>query len=262
MNTRWLLALLPLLVAAVAFVLVTGVGPGVVGPENLAVLVAATAGCAVAAGSFDRGDYLWKAWALNTVSNGALVLDTAIFGSTSHFAVRDISHQAAWASAALSTVANVSAVVMVVLVGRAWKVAGLDLQVSPAKRWAAFAASAAVALLISGPGAAADLHAALAGKGDAISGLISDAGDIATLAVLAPVMLTALALRGGTLSWPWALLAVSTLGWLLYDGVGTVAPLLHAEGPQLRPLEEAFRALACVATLSSGMLQRLAVKIA
>lgn len=262
MNPRMLLASVPLLAAMATFAVVAGTGGafGAVLALNLAVLGAATAGCVAAAASFDRGDYLWRAWALNSLSNGALVLDTLLFGPTSHFATREISHQAALVSALLSVVANVSGVVVVVLVGRAWSVAGLDLQVSPAKRWAAFAASAALALLITGPGTWSDLQGALAGHGDALSGLVSDLGDIATLAVLAPVVLTALALRGGSLAWPWALLAVSTLGWLFYDGIGTLAPLLHAHGSQLRPLEEALRALACVATLSAGLLQRLAVR--
>jgi hypothetical protein len=263
MSMRWLLGLLPLAGALVVFTVVATAGtsaPGVILAVNVLVLLAATVGCMLATASFDQGDYLWRAWALNTLSNGVLVVDLLLFGPTSHFATRNLSHGSGLVSALLSTIANISAVAMVVLVGRAWSVAGLDLQVSTTKRWAAFAASIVVALLIAGPGAWNDLQGALVGQGDALSGLISDLGDIATLAVLAPLVLTALALRGGSLAWPWALLAVSTLGWLLFDGIGTLAPLLHAPGPQLRPLEDAFRALASLATLSAGLLQRRAIE--
>lgn len=259
MKSRWMLALAPL-AAALGVAIVVGGAEGlrerVVLAANLVGLLLATVGCAVAAASFDRGDYLWNAWALNALSNGVLLADTLLFGVSSHAAPRVLSSGQALVSGGLSAVANLTALLTVILVGRAWRVAGLDLQVSNRARNLAFAASAVLALAIAAPAAWGDLRELLGGHPDALSGLISDIGDIATLAVLAPVLLTALALRGGTLAWPWGLLAVSTLGWLGFDAISA----LGFAGSHAQVAEESFRMLACVANLSAGLLQWLAVR--
>ena len=69
---------------------------------------------------------------------------------------------------------------------------------------------------------------------------------------------TALALRGGTLAWPWGLIVLGTVGWVLHDASGPIATAFGMAPSELKPLSEAFRWWGCVAYLSAGLLQRQA----
>jgi hypothetical protein len=83
--------------------------------------------------------------------------------------------------------------------------------------------------------------------------------DAASISLIAPVMLTALALRGSDIAWPWALLTASSFGWLCYDAVFSISSVLHANGDPFRALGESFHALACVGAGAAGIAQRLVV---
>ena len=74
-----------------------------------------------------------------------------------------------------------------------------------------------------------------------------------------PVLLTALALRGGVLAWAWLLVAATQSSWLLYDAAGTVGFAFHLEHAHTRPFEELFRTLACTLAFVSGIAQRWAI---
>jgi hypothetical protein len=188
-----------------------------------------------------------------------LLLKPLLFGSDGHYAARSPSSPAALAGGGLTTLANLSVVVGMVLVGRAWKVAGLDLGVSRGVRLGASGASIAFALLVAGGSAWQSAQALMGGRLASLSPLASAAGDIASLAVLAPIVLTALALRGGALAWPWAALALSTLGWLLFDSLVASAQLFDVSIPFEHPLQEALRVFACTCTFVAGLLQRAVI---
>ena len=85
---------------------------------------------------------------------------------------------------------------------------------------------------------------------------VSSAGDIFSLALIVPVLLTTLALRGGLLSWPWGLMTASQFGWLFYDATGTIRHFVHMEPATVTMWSEIFRAIACVFCLSAGIAQR------
>jgi hypothetical protein len=72
-------------------------------------------------------------------------------------------------------------------------------------------------------------------------------------------MRTALALRGGTLRWPWGLLTSSGVAWIAYDAASGVVELLHVEQARWLIVTEAIRGLACAFFFSAGMAQRIAV---
>lgn len=264
MNARWSLAFLPLVAALAAGALLQALS-GTPSSEqaHLVVGVLATAvaalGATVAARSFTRGDYLWRAWALTALAYVLLVLKRLAFGTQSNVAPQALSQGVALASGLLTVVANAASIAGVVLVARAWRVGGLSGAVSSTTRRAATALSVVVAVGLAGSFAWSALERLLGGDVAALGSLASSVGDIVGLALIAPIVLTAVALRGGTLSWPWSLRAVSSFGWVLYDAMQLTGHALDLTPEQLRPLETALRTFACVAILSSGLLQRMAL---
>lgn len=260
MKGAWVTASLPFVGAIAAYAALRGVHGGVVEDSlyfilGIMGLGAATLGCVVAALAFDAGDYMRRAWALMGLCYGLLMLNTLLFRSWGHAQVRELSMAAALASGLLIIVANLSSVAGTVRIARAWRIAGLDLRVSPAARWGATLVTLLLALLIVGSTTWQDLQALLGGNWSSLSSAVSDVSDITTLALMAPILLTAFALRGGSLGWPWALLAVSSMGWLLYDGAGMLGGFLGLEAVDQRPFEASLRFLACVGQLAAGLLQ-------
>src|SRR5207244_3662885 len=85
----------------------------------------------------------------------------------------------------------------------------------------------------------------------------STVGDIVSFSLIAPMLLTALALRGGALAWPWALLTASLVSWLGVDAVVFFGPAIHLSDAQAKLTLEVFRGLACTFAMSAGFAQRL-----
>jgi hypothetical protein len=140
-------------------------------------------------------------------------------------------------------------------IARAWRVAGLDLRVSPALQWGAALFTLLLALAVVGSTTWQDLQAVLGGSWGSLSSTVSNISDIITLTLIAHLLLTAFALRGGTLGWPWALIALSSVGWLLYGASGVLGGFLGVEPAALRAFESSLRFFACVGQLSAGLLQ-------
>jgi hypothetical protein len=104
-----------------------------------------------------------------------------------------------------------------------------------------------------------DAGALASGNMGAAVNIASDLGDTICLALVAPVLLTALAMRGGTLRWPWGLLTVSGIAWIAYDAASGAVELFHVEQARWLIVTEALRGLACAFFFSAGMAQRIAV---
>lgn len=258
---RFFVAALPLLLSAAVAALFASTEPTPTTYRVVGLLARAVAavGCLIGALQFDRGDYLRRAWAVLGASYVAYFLNALVFGAVSHGATRNLSASAAWASGGIVVLGNVAAVTGAVLLSRAWSQAGLALGVSSQRRHAVFAGSLALGLLVAGPSAVTSLRDLLSGDLDSLVHVASAVGDIATLAVLGPILLTALALRGGSLAWPWALAVVGTFGWLVYDATLTVANLAQLE--RVRAVEETLRMFACGSFLAAGLLQAMAVRV-
>jgi len=263
-RSRWWVAALPvLLCVGVYAALRTMVAHGAsmdeaYRVEGLLARAAAALGCGIAAAQFDRGDHMRRAWLILGTTYVLLLGNALVFGAAGHLSERTLPAAAKIVSAVLVAAANVCTIVGALSVARTWRLAGLDLQVSRTVRFASMAASLAIALAIAGSTSLLDLKLALGGHFDALSYLASDLGDIVSLGVLAPILLTALALRGGTLAWPWGLIVLGTVGWVLHDASGPIATALGMAPSELKPLSEAFRWWGCVAYLSAGLLQRQA----
>src|SRR5262249_51549704 len=127
-------------------------------------------------------------------------------------------------------IANISSVIGTWLMARAWQVAGLELPGSCAGRATVIFAAIAIAIVIAGPAVYVDFHNLITGVPVSGVRVASDVGDIISFCLIAPVLLTAVALRGGSLFWPWSLLTASMLRWLFYEGSNlSLGRLVHAD---------------------------------
>lgn len=257
---RVAVAIIPVVFAVALYAFFSAVEPTPTTYRYVGLLARAIAavGCLIGALQFDRTDYLRRAWGFLALAYGAFFTNALIFGAVSHGAQREISTASAVISGLIVVLGNASTITGAVLLSRAWSQAGLALGVSATARRAVAGVSLLVGLVVAGPAAYAAVMSLLSGNVDALIRVASAVGDIVTLAVLGPILLTAVALRGGSLAWPWALLVVGTLGWLFYDATLTVVALGQIDRTQVRAVEETLRMFACGSLLAAGLLQVLA----
>jgi hypothetical protein len=222
--------------------------------ELAVVELAGLAGGLAAAGRFAPGDYQRRAWILIAscpllLLLGDLTLTTGVFSDRPWTPL---------ANGILTVVANVGPVAGTWILARAWRVAGLELPGSEAGRVAARALVIALALAATGAPTLIELRALLAGDGSHLTNLASSVGDMITFSMIAPLFLTAVALRGGLLAWPFALLTASLFAWLGFDATITLAPLTGASDADVKVVLEVFRALAFTSGGAAGLAQRWA----
>jgi hypothetical protein len=256
------IAALPLVWTALFVAIVLSVPPearkGVFLAQNELSKGLATMGCFAAAYAFQRGDYMRRAWQFNAwcyllllsrdLSMNVLAPDSVFLGvnlvGIEGFGV---------------FLANVASCIGTALLARAWSTAGLELPGTKASRVGMMLAGAIIAVAISGSDLLTDTRALFAGDVGAAHSVASDLGDIFGLALIAPVLLTAIAMRGGVLTWPWALLTASLVFWLLYDAVSVIEHFLPGHAAAARVVRETARALACATECAAGFAQRRVV---
>jgi hypothetical protein len=142
-----------------------------------------------------------------------------------------------------------------------WRVAGIALPGTRSSQLGAFAISFVVAVAIIGWGLWREFGTVVrTHEREALTVIFSNLGDVVSFIVIAPLMLTAIAMRGGALAWPWALITASNVAWLLYDMSWMFERQLGQE--TLRSIEEFWRAVACALALATGMAQRWAIRSA
>jgi hypothetical protein len=247
------LAAAPVVLVALAL-LAWGLAPAEARPTVLVAAVEsakvlALVGCGVAAWTFEPEDYLRRAWLLLGV--GTLLL----FG-------RDLVALAggsALTQGVLATAGNASGVAGTWILARAWTMAGLDEGDTPTGKWPLRTGAIVVSLLVTGWPLVSDLGLVARGDALAVVPLVSDVADTVVLALLAPLLRTTLALQGGVLRWPWALLTTSNLLWLVFDALYGVLGLLHVDPIRARVATELLRVVATLFTFSAGLAQRRAV---
>jgi hypothetical protein len=247
------------LVFAVA-ALVAGDGlASVLATENELGKVLALVGCFAAAMAFEPGDYLRRAWFYSGLCYLLLLLGDV--AGMPRFAARLSPHQVDLAEGSFAVLGNATSVLGTWMLARAWTVAGLedDDDASRTRGRLLFAGAIAVSLAITGWPLVHDVGALVAGDMGASVNIASDLGDTICLALVAPVMQTALAMRGGMLRWPWGLLTSSGIAWIAYDAASGAVELFHVEQARWLVVTEALRGLACASFFSAGMAQRIAV---
>lgn len=264
MKTRWPLAVVPvlggLLVGLVCHVFGPQVPSLILQVNDGVVFALACVASAAVAQAFSAGDYLRRAWVLMSLCYGLLLLDVVFFGVATPVHPREISDTGALISGALTLVANLVTVTSLIIVARAWQVAGLSLQASRRDFIIVESLIVIFALVLLGPTVLRQFTDATHGKVDELHQLASTLGDVVSIVVMGPLMLTALSLRGGSLAWPWGLLTVSTLCWLGVDGAEALGDQLQLSGPVLVVISESVRAVASLLQVSAALAQRSALR--
>lgn len=210
-------------------------------------------GAWAAALSYERGAYLRRAWLLI----GACMLFLLVRDAVVALDIPNVRI----ASAILVSSGNLVQVIGTWLLARSWSVAELALPGTKGKRWAVLFAAIVFALAVAGPPVVENAKAVFSGNIAEITSMASGVGDIISLCLIAPLLLTALALRGGMLVWPWSLITISYACWLFYDASSYFGPMLHLESQQIRAVSEVFRTLGCLFQFSAGMSQRLVTRL-
>ncbi len=212
-------------------------------------------GAVIALFQFAPRDYLRRAWSLMALGSALLVeadvvnaLLEPVASATTLGLTRSV----------LVVASNIVAPVAMVMFARALTVAGLDMAVTPAKRVAWGAVAIVVAVAVAGPGALEGVHGLAAGNVRALAIIASALGDMVTLVLLAPLVYNVITLRGGTLLWPFVLLAASSLSWLIYDGAGIIADWIGEPTAGI-PIQQCCRIWACVFLFAAGLAQRWAL---
>lgn len=218
----------------------------------------ALAGALVAAFGFARGEYLRRAWLLIGGCMALLLLrDLTLLP-----ALADLLPPRPMATlrGLIVVAGNVSQIWGTWILARAWKVAALELPVSRGVQRLLTIGMIVIVAAVTAPGVLENLSRVRTGQPEALAGLASVLGDGLALCLIAPLLLTALALRGGLFGWPFSLLTASYLGWLLYDVTVALGPAMGLDPAVRRSTSEAFRALGCLFGLSAGLAQRFVIE--
>jgi len=252
------LAILPFLVgmtpALIMLALDAGTQDLALDVEVEMVKIFALTGSLIAASAFDRGDYLRRAWLVYGFCYVFLLLRDLLFGVwLDHYSGGPLQYL----EPVLVILANCCGVIGVWMLSRTSEVAGIALPGSSQRQFLARALGFVVGLAIAGPSLYLEIGHALQGRVLSIVLVVSGIGDVISLALIVPVMLTAIALRGGLLLWPWGLFTASALSWLLYDFTGLMRHLVQIEPTTATMWREIFRAMACTFCLSTGIAQRM-----
>jgi len=205
---------------------------------------------------FERGAYQRRAWFL-------------VGGCMALLLARDLTllpvfrgvepRTVAVAAGILVALANVSQVVGTWMLARTWKVAQLELPGTATAQWLTVGVVGLLAATFAGPAVLRNAGPLLGGDLSRAAGVFSALGDMVSLWLIAPLLLTAVALRGGMFGWPFALLTASYVAWLGYDALAVVGASLGLDAHATRTGAETFRALGCLYGFSAGLAQRAVV---
>ena len=230
--------------------------------EIMTVKVLASIGCFVAASRYRRREYMGIAWQVIGVDYLLLFTKDILFGKVVHLPGID-PDTAESVRVGFVIAANIGGSIGCIMLARVWHVAGIALPGSRRLQYVAMVAGVAFAVAIVGWGTWNDLHNVRnTGSKEAMVAVASNLGDIVSFSAIAPILLTAIAMRGGALAWPWALVTLSNIGWLLYDMSWSFERQFALSEHTLRLVAEFFRAQGCAMALSAGLAQRWAIRSA
>ncbi len=219
------------------------------------------AGCFIAASRYRRSEYMGVAWYLIGIDYFLLFAKDLLFGRVVHLPGVD-PEMAATMRAVFVIIANVTASTGAIMLARVWHVAGIALPGSRRIQYAAMMFGVAIAISIVGWGTWQDIGHLRNGDKEANVAVASNHGDIICFSPIAPILLTANPMRGGALAWPWALVTLSNVGWLLYDMTWSFERQWALSEHTLRIVAEFFRAMGCAMAFAAGLAQRWAIRSA
>jgi hypothetical protein len=156
--------------------------------------------------------------------------------------------------------ANIALVAAYIVTARSFRAAGLDFGASGTRTWTATVLAFAIALaLCLDPivGAWQELGQGIGRP----SALVSPIADVITFALVAPLLLSAFALRGGKQFWVYALLTTGTIGWMINQGIAGILQFLGVtEASTIRSGRVFGFAMACFFIAAAAIAQWLAAK--
>ena len=219
------------------------------------------AGCFIAASRYRRREYMGIAWYLIGIDYFLLFAKDLLFGKIIHLPGLDVE-TAATLRVIFVIIGNVGSAIGCMMLARVWHVAGIALPGSRRLQYAAMAVGITFAVALVGWGTWHDIGQLRAGDKDAYVAIASNLGDIVSFSAIAPILLTAIAMRGGALAWPWALVTLSNMGWLLYDMSWSFERQWALSEHTLRIVAEFFRGQGCIMAFAAGLAQRWAIRSA
>jgi hypothetical protein len=179
---------------------------------------AAVVGAAIGARSFGRGDRLRWAWVLMASYAAIGVGKVLLWASPRHIGPAMgllPQSQTALTNGVATILLNGFSVTGLALFARVWHGTGL----TPPWRGRITLAAFVLAMAMGGLPVWRDIQMIASGQTLRVGGLASSLGDIAAITLMGPVLVTAIAMRGGALVWPWTILTLSSIAWLMFDAV-------------------------------------------
>lgn len=156
-------------------------------------------------------------------------------------------------------VANLAAIGAYILMARSLSAAGLESTATPLVKTLVFVAALILAILLCKDAMKAG-YDSLSSDTPRLSRLVSPAADVVTFLLVAPLLLTALALRGGQLSWIFGCLTIGTIGWMVNQGADFLATLAGGGDDAVRALRMVGFAMACLFIAAAALTQWLAAR--
>ncbi|MGZ7078894.1 MAG: hypothetical protein ACXVJT_05715 [Thermoanaerobaculia bacterium] len=214
----------------------------------VAVLIA-TAAAVGAARAFDRGDQLFITWAVLASAYALLTIRYVMrLLVTVHVMELPVTFDRV-----LLIAHNIGVPVALWLFVRSWRTTGLAGPMSRAGVLGWTLAGFAVALAIGGFPLMRGLH----NTDPAV--LVSTLGDMVSIALIVPLLMPALGLRGGLLMYTWLYLALAQVAWLMYD-IWAVARLsVGVSTAWGLAIDQGLRAVALLYVYSAAAAQRRAL---
>jgi hypothetical protein len=221
---------------------------------GIAMFLFAAGGTLVAALTYDRGEPMRPGWLLLSASYLVLVPGLLRVGPNAT-GLYGALQRAPWIAFLTNVASSALAVAGFLVLARAWRALGLDTT-SRAGRLGARLAALVLAAALAGPDLVEKFPAALGGDVMAAGDVITDLLDGALFVVAVPVLRAALALGGGLVAWPWALLTAGLVAWLGYDAAEVVGAVAGLDDRTVRLIEEVMRSLAAAFAFSAGIAPR------
>lgn len=219
------------------------------------VKVLAMLGCLAVAFAYRPGDYLRLAWLfMGTGTAIILVRDLTLLPWFEEMPGKDL------VAGLLILAANLCVIASMAVFARTARISGLALPGTAGARLGVLAVAVLVAGALTGPTLFTHGRQVLGGSFEGLVAFSSALGDAVSFCLLAPVLLTAVSLRGGLIGQPWWMLVTSLVAWMFYDICFELSTYQVLSDDQIRPIAESFRALAFLYEFSAALAQRKIIK--
>lgn len=216
--------------------------------SRIAMLAMVTVAAGMAANQFDWwSEHFGRAWTLFFVEYGLLTFSEIIDRGFPDLSV---------AAEICIVVANLAGIGAYLLMARSLSAAGLEYYGSPAKKAIVtmLALAVAIALCYSA------IVYALSSIRTNPAAVVSPAADVITFVLVAPLLLTTFALRGGQLFWIFAFLTTGTMGWMVNQGAKAIVTFAGGGDEATRIGRILGFAMACFLIAAAAFTQWLAAR--